>query len=172
MVKFNNLTMGIQNSIARTTDSLFQEYECNTGRQLLRAIRADSKERVAAAIETVRKEYMTAKVKNTHEKDFENMTRKVMRYLTRYYDVGEGMLHKKTPLQLAEECEAIEVVQYLTETLETLKRHRDKDDGLLGMTTAPKLNAAVGKIDKDRAELARERLKEYRDQYNDSKQKL
>jgi len=148
------------NKIGRATDELFKEYECNTGQKLLRGIKSNSKVQIEIAIEEARKDWMSSSIKTTAEQDFEDMTKKVLRYLTRNYDVGGGMFSKKTPVQYAKECEARDALAYLESTIASLENHRTPEERKTEIN-APVTTQLVGKIDSSRARTAKERLQAF-----------
>lgn len=150
------------NKLGRATDQLFKEYECNTGQKLFRGIKANSKVQIEMAIEEARHDWMSSSIKKSPEQDFEEMTKKVLKYLTRTYDVGEGMLHKKTPVQYARDCDATEAAAYLETTIVSLQNHRSPEERNTQIT-APVTTQLVGKIDGSRAKIAKERLQAFQE---------
>lgn len=139
---------------------LFKEYESNTGTMLIRAIKSNSRIQVEKAIEFARKELATPNLKKTHDEDYELMREKMNLYLTRKYDIGDGMLWKKTPLELAAMVEAVEAMEAIKESL--LKLSHTKEQKHINMDKAPAIQAAVGNIDQDRVALAKSRLQALR----------
>lgn len=152
------------NSIRNATDNLMKEYEISTGKLLLKAIAADSPEEIEKAISVARKELvnMRASVRVTHDEEFETMTKRMLKYLTQSYDIGEGLLFKKSPVNYAKSLNATEAVRYLEITIEKIISSDTTTDGRNTAISAPKTTAAVGKIDRQRVDLAKERLKELR----------
>jgi len=142
------------------TPEFMKEYEHNTGKLLLKAIRNDCKQQVENAVDFARKQLATPNMKLSHDEDYAIMTQKMTAYLTRKYDVGDGMLWKKTPVELAMAVEAHETVEYLKETI--LKLSQTKEQRHINTDRAPAIQAAVGNIDQDRVALAKSRLQALR----------
>ncbi len=147
-----------------------KEYEYNTGKRLLRAINSNVGSQVLEAIESARKELLSSDRHKSHDQDFDNMVKKMSLYLTRKYDVGEGKLlgGGKTPLELAESLHANQAVAVINEQLSILARNKASID-VLGNAVPMRESPMLGKIDKDRAIQARERLKQFQKQRNESK---
>jgi len=143
---------------------LFKEYENVTGTMLMRAIKSNSRMQVEQAIEFARKELASPNLKKTHDEDYEMMREKMNLYLTRKYDIGDGMLWKKTPVELATSLEANDALQAIRETL--LKLSQTKDQKHINTDRAPAIQAAVGNIDQDRVALAKSRLQALRNKDN------
>lgn len=135
---------------------LFKEHENTTGRMLIRAIKAGCKKQVSVALDSARKELATPNMKKSADEDYELMTQKMTAYLTRKYDVGDGMLFKKTPIEFAEAMNAPDIVEFINDTL--IKLSQTKEVKHINLDKAPGIQAAVGTIDQDRVALAKSRL--------------
>lgn len=142
------------------TADLFKEYESSTGKLLIKAIRNNNQKQVAEAIETARKQLATPNMSKTHEDDYNHMTSKMAQYLTQKYDVGDGMLYKKTPLELAISVESNNTIEYIKDVIFSLTH--TKYESHINLDKAPCIKAAVGTVDQDRVALAKSRLQELR----------
>jgi hypothetical protein len=149
------------NATTSVSDALFKEYESTTGKLLLRGIRNNNKKQVTDAIDFARKELATPNMKKTHEQDFAYMTQKMTAYLTRKYDVEEGILHWKTPLDYAKSLGSELVIEVLENMILQLAQ-KTNDEKEVNIDKAPSIKAAVGKVDADRVALAKARLQEMR----------
>lgn len=141
-------------------DKLFKEYEHKNGRLLLKGIRCNSAEQVEHAIDVARKELANPSLKNDHDQEFNMMIDKMKLYLTTTYDVGDGMLAKKTPLQFAKTCSSVAVIPVLERNIASLNQEEHT------RSTMPLTSSLVGKVDRDRVTTAKERLKELRNKGN------
>ena len=139
-----------------STDSLFKEYECSTGKMLLKAIRVNSQKQVEEAIEFARKQLINPSLKKSHDEDYQFMTQKILQYLTRKYDVGDGFLSWKTPVEYAMSTGANHTLDYLKDTI--IKLGRTDNAKRINAEKSPSISAAVGTIDGDRVALAKSRL--------------
>lgn len=145
--------------------NLFKEYESSTGKLLIKAIRNNSQKHVSDAVEFARKQLATPNMNKSHQEDYNEMVSKMMLYLTRKYDVGDGMLYKKTPLELATSVEANEgVIEFLKETIFSLTH--TKQESQINLEKSPCIKAAVGTVDQDRVSLAKSRLHVLRNKGN------
>jgi hypothetical protein len=149
------------NATTSVSDALFKEYESTTGKLLLRGIRNNNKKQVTDAIDFARKELATPNMKKTHEQDFAYMTQKMTTYLTRKYDVEEGILYWKTPLDYAKSLGSDLVIEVLENMILQLTQ-KTNDEKEVNIDKAPSIKAAVGKVDADRVALAKARLQEMR----------
>lgn len=100
-------------------------------------------------------------MKKSHEEDYEMMTQKMSAYLTRKYDVGDGMLFKKTPLELAIAVEANESAELIKYTIGKLSQTKEQNH-TINTEKSPGIHTAVGNIDQDRVALAKSRLQALR----------
>lgn len=149
------------NTVRAASDALFKEYEVSTGKLLFKAIRANSKKLVAEAIDVARKELANPNIRKNHEEDYIRMTEKMNTYLTRKYDVEEGFLNWKTPIEYAKDLGSEEVIPYIEEMIIQLNQKSDKERAV-NLDRAPSIKAAVGTVDADRVALAKARLQELR----------
>lgn len=145
-------------------EMLVKDYEHQTAERLIRGIKANSRRQMDEAFELARKELLTTNSKLAHDKEYEIMVKKMVAYLTRGYDVGEGMLFTKTPLDIAKEYHADEAVAFINEQLERLNKS-DVGAKAIGQQKV-KVSAAsvVGPVDKDRVAQAKERLQKFRNE--------
>lgn len=79
-------------------------------------------------------------------------------YLTRKYDVGEGNMNKKTPLELATKVGSIEIVEFLQNQINEIKRKLS----VLSTSGSSGVPGGMEKIDSDRVVLAKARLEAFR----------
>ena len=70
---------------------------------LLQGIRADSKKQLQSAIDLARSDLKKTHMHLDHDQEYVLMIEKIAKYLTKSYDIGEGILHKKTPIDYATE---------------------------------------------------------------------
>lgn len=143
------------------SNSLFKEYESNTGKLLLRGIKNNNKIQVENAIDTARKQLATPNLKKSHEEDYAYMAQKMTNYLTKKYDVGDGILYWKTPVDYAQALNSEHVIDYLKDMILQVSQKSNKQEEI-NIDKAPSIKAAVGTIDADRVSLAKARLQEMR----------
>lgn len=148
-----------------------KEYENVCGKKLIRAIKANSPTQLEESYEMAKKELLPRSKGTAHDKEYENMIRKMTLYLTRGYDVGDGMLFKKTPLQIAEEHHSDLAITFINRTLAELKKNEIAAEMLEEQGLKVKANSVVGDIDKDRVHQAKERLKQFQKDYEQNKKK-
>lgn len=151
------------------TDNLMKEYEHSSGKRLLRAIRANHAGNVRDAIEVAKKELLSNDRRKSHDQDYDNMIKKMTIYLTQKYDIGDGILFGKTPLELAESLFADEAIRAIQDELSILSKNKVAADILEQKGGQVRESPSVGKVDKERAVQARERLKEFQRQHNEKK---
>lgn len=148
------------NSVSKSAANLVTLSETTSGRKLLLGIKANSKTQILAAIEIVKKERIQANTGgDSHEKQYDAMVRRMLSYLTGEYDVGDGILFKKTPIQYARSLAADEAEQCIEDAIAQLKKEENTD----------KMSKTVGLVDADRVRQAKERLKEYQKTKNTAK---
>lgn len=144
-------------------EMLKKDYEYQTGQRLIRAIKANSRSQLQDAVDCARNEIQlhSKNVKIAHDKDYEDMVKKMIAYLTRGYDVGDGVLFTKTPLEIAEIYHCSDAAAFINENLELLSRSQVSSHVVAkqGLSVAPK--SSVGAVDKDRVHQAKERLKAF-----------
>jgi hypothetical protein len=141
--------------------SLFKEYESQSGNLLISAIKSSNKKKLEDAIEVARKQLITPNMKKSHEEDYKEMTNKILVYLTQKYDVGDGVLYRKTPLELAKSIGSDEITMYLEENIKKLEA-AVKATEVANTEKYEGISKNVGKIDKDRVSLAKSRLENFR----------
>jgi hypothetical protein len=148
--------MGNSNTVSSSsTFGIFREYENLSGKKLIEGIRHESTEFVKGAIETAKRECLKPVASNTNKTEYEDMVTIMLEYLTRKYDVGEGMMKKKTPIEFAKSVDAKDAELLIFATI--------KEYEGMQAEAKPRVSHAVGEVTKDRAELAKERLKAMRD---------
>ncbi len=140
------------NSASKSVSGMLASSETHSGRKLLNGIKANSREQILAAIEIAKKERIQSSAGGAdHEKQYDQMIKRMFSYLTGEYDVGEGILFKKTPIQYARSLAANEAEECLEEAIAALKKQENTD----------KVSKTVGKVDADRVRQAKERLREF-----------
>ena len=135
------------------------------GQKLIRAIKANSRAQLEECMEIAKKETLTNNLKSAHDKDYETMIKKMTLYLTRGYNVGDGVLFTKTPLQIATELGCDQSIAFINEKLAELSKvdlatkvMEDK------RATMPASHSAIGRVDRDRVNQAKERLKAFQNE--------
>jgi hypothetical protein len=104
--------------------ALYIGLEYNTGKLLLKAIRMDDEFTFKKAVDTAKKELQEQArndIEKEHDEDFETMNERMIQYLTRPYDIGEGILGKCTPDQFCVKNEASSVKLRLRDLLRELQ---------------------------------------------------
>ncbi|RYH30134.1 hypothetical protein EON65_06125 [archaeon] len=168
LIYFVVIIMG--NTVNQVSDAIHKDYEHKSGKRLLRAIQANVASQVQEAVDTARKELLSKDRTRSHDEDFNNYVKKMTYYLTREYQVGESLLFGgKTPLEVAESLHADQAIKVIKENLEILSRNNVSADILENKHIVVRESPTLGKIDKDRATLARERLKEMQRKHNETK---
>jgi hypothetical protein len=150
---------------------LVKEYEHIAGKKLIRAIKANSKMQMEESYEMAKKELLPKSKTSTHDKEYENMIKQMTLYLTRGYNVGDGVLFTKTPLEIAKEFHADQATEFINKALEQLNKNEIaaeilKEQGLKVTSTS-----VVGSVDRDRVQTAKERLKQFQSDYEANKKK-
>jgi hypothetical protein len=153
--------------------SLLRDYEHIYGKRLLAAIRLNSREEVERAIDIARREPrapFSVKInmrRSPERTDFDEMADRMTVYLTKGYDIGDGIFFTKTPLEYCTHLNAPDAAVTIREHLYRLgvidgavvrspqegTRVSDPATGNIGIE-----NIHVGLITHERAALARERL--------------
>lgn len=73
----------------------------------MKAIRENSKEGVRTAIETARQEFVKPISKKTsNASDYKDMVTSLINYIEKKYDIGDGPLFLKTPLEYCDHLKA------------------------------------------------------------------
>lgn len=152
-----------------TPPDILRDYEHTSAKKLIRAIKANSRTQLEDSFEMAKKELLPMSKGTTHDKEYENMIKKMTEYLTRSYDVGEGMLFKKTPMEIAEEYQADQAIVFIKQSLEHLQKNEIASKILDEKGMKVESSTSVGNIDRDRVQLAKERLKQYQKDYENKK---
>lgn len=145
-------------------EMLLKDYEHKTAQRLIRGIKANSRRQMEESYDAARKELLTANTKVAHDKEYEIMVKSMIAYLTRGYDVGDGMVFTKTPLEIAREYHADEAIAFIEEKLEQLQKSEvgSKEVSKRGVGVAP--TSSAGKVDKDRVAQAKDRLRQFQNE--------
>lgn len=151
--------------MGNTEISVFKEYEHQSGSLLLVAIKMNNRKKLQDAIDYARKQMITPNLKKSYDEDYKEMAEKMLTYLTRKYDVGDGLLHRKTPLEFAQSIGSDDVVELLNETIQKLQSSVDECT-TRNTEKYESISKNIGKIDKDRVELAKSRLEKLRGNAN------
>lgn len=133
----------------------FTSYENTSGKKLLVAIDLNNKEATQVAIDYCRSEF----TKKSYALDYDEMMEKMENYLTRHYNIGDGIIFRKTPLEYCEHKQAEESALVIKENLQILRGVNRKKCG--EENSAGRESATVGLITQERAVLAKERLKAF-----------
>lgn len=104
--------------------NMFHSYENRNGKLLLAAIKNDCLEEFHIACETARKEFVRPKTRSSNAAGFDDMLQGMYEYLTRPYDIGNGPLFTKTPLQYAEMLKSTKIIGPLTEKIKELEKSK------------------------------------------------
>ena len=143
----------------------WKEYEYKTGKKLLRAIEIDDVEQLDRCVELVKKELLKINYKISPDQEYDKRMENLTIYLTRFYEVGDGVVFKKTPLEYARDLKSESCMRYIQEKLALYSR---TDSSATVIKNAANINSQkietkqLGKIDNDRVKLAKERLIAYR----------
>lgn len=142
-------------------EMLLKDYEHKTAQRLIRGIKANSRRQLEEAFDSARKELLSNNTKLAHDKEFENMVKNMIAYLTRGYDVGDGALFTKTPLEIAREYHADVAIEFIEEKIAHLQKSEvgAKEIDKRGINVPA--TSSAGRVDKDRVALAKERLKQF-----------
>lgn len=160
------------NSSLNPVPDLLKEYEYNTGQKLLRAIKANSRTQMKECLDFVKEEIRSQNKtsKLAHDKDYENMMKKVTLYFTRGYDIGDGVIFTKTPLQYAESLQSDQAIAFLNDTLAELSRNETASKVIEDKrAVVVKEQSFMGKVDRDRVNQAKDRLKAFQNERNAKK---
>lgn len=145
-------------------DMLVKDYEHKTAQRLIRGIKANSRRQMEDAYDSARKELLSSNTKLAHDKEFEIMVKAMLSYLTRGYDVGEGAIFTKTPLEIAKEYHANEAIAFIEEKLEYLQKSEVGGAEVKKRGINVPSSTSTGRIDKDRVAQAKERLKQFQNE--------
>jgi hypothetical protein len=98
-----------------------------------------------------------------HDKEYEYILMKTKQYLTRGYNVGDGVIFTKTPLEVADMYSADQATAYMRDQLDQIQRRENSmkvNASSIPINTNEKA-ATVGVIDKARVAEAKERLRAF-----------
>ena len=163
--------MGNTSSNAGGSNNLiFSVKEHVSGKCLIAAIQLAStttNERtngVLKAIETARGELIKkSALNNSTDENYKIMLSKMLLYLTRKYNVGKGFT-KETPLEFANSLNLVDTVQLIQQHIDDLERSLSS----LSESGAKGVPGGIEKVESERVQLAKERLKAYREGRSDS----
>lgn len=136
---------------ANNVSKALEPSEYMSGKKLLNGIKANSPDQIEAAIEICKKERIQGNSGTNHEKQYDVMHQKMTNYLTGKYDIGDGVIFKKTPLEYAKSLANDEAVRCLERAIRDLEMTENKD----------KMTKTVGLVTSDRAATAKDRLREF-----------
>ena len=150
--------------------TIFKEYEHKTGRRLIAAIQANSKEATEAAIEFCRHEFTKPITSSTaNASDYETMHKRLENYLLTPKDIGDGMIFKKSPLELCKDLKSDVSAAIIIDHLNRLGVQLPSGTTALGSFINPDVkdrgveSVTVGFVNQERANTAKDRLKAFRD---------
>lgn len=140
--------------------SILEDHEHKSGRRLLASIRVNQRDVTQMAIDCARKEFAKhATGFLSVSLDYDEMSAKLEKYLTRSYDIGDGIIFTKTPLEFCDIIGSSESAAVIRENLQRISMVTNgKKDGAhpVGID-----NAVVGLVTHDRAALAKARLQAF-----------
>lgn len=141
-----------------------KDYEHKTAQRLIRGIKANSRRQMEESYDCARKELLSNNTKTAHDKEYEFMVKSMITYLTRGYEVGDGVIFTKTPMEIAKEYHADEAIAFIQEKLEHLQKSEvgGKEVSKRGINVAS--TSITGRVDKDRVAQAKERLKQFQNE--------
>ena len=143
---------------------LFPTREYDSATCLIAAIQAKKASSVQKALETARKElaaFKKSSLSNTTDENYKKMLDGMHKYLTRKYDIGQGVFAKVSPIEFAESMEGGDA----EEVLHILRTHlADVEKSLNALAPAGSSGRPGGieKIDSERVLTAKERLMSFR----------
>lgn len=140
---------------------LLKEHEYQSGQKLIRAIKANSRSQIESCMAIVKQELMSTTRSMAHDKDYEHVLTKTRQYLTRGYNIGDGVIFTKTPLEIAEMHNSDEAIACINELLDQLQRREDATKVNAASTRSSDKSSSGGAIDKARVAEAKERLKAF-----------
>ena len=163
-----------ESSSAPNAMKFFHDYEHKQGTLLVPAIKRNSVEDLEKALEVARKEFARPKTTGFNKAQYEEMVTKMLDYLTQTYDIGEGILFKQTPEIWAKNCSANEATIWLKSKIEYFEKLKNSapppaDSGSNSSSSSSSSSNSNGGANaesssSDRAALAKERLKAFRQQ--------
>lgn len=147
--------------------TIFKEYEHKSGRRLISAIKNNSRQETEDAIEFCRHEF-TKPLSGTiaNASDYDMMHKRLEQYLLSPKDTGDGIIFKKTPLEMCKDIGSNESGSVIIEHLNRLGVQLPT--GTTKFTAAPLdlkdrgvESVNVGFVNLERSNLAKERLKAF-----------
>lgn len=142
---------------------LLKEHEYQSGQKLIRAIKANSPNQLESCMSLVKQELMSTTRSMAHDKEYEYIQTKTKQYLTRGYNVGDGIIFTKTPMEIAEMYTADQAAAYLRDQLDQIQRRENsmKVNASTVPNNANEKSSSVGVVDKARVAEAKERLRAF-----------
>lgn len=149
--------------------SIFKEYEHKSGRRLIAAIKNNSRQEVEEAIEFCRHEFTRPLSGTTaNSSDYDVMHKRLEQYLLSPKDIGDGIIFKKTPLEMCKDKGSHEAGAVILEHLNRLGVQLPAGTLPSNFTAAPAdlkdrgvESVNVGFVNQERSTLAKERLKAF-----------
>ena len=148
-------TMGNKATQSSITANLFGDFEHCSGKMLIAAIRIDDSSGVQRAIETAKKEFAKPISSNVNKAEYDDMIENMRKYLTKGYDIGDGLIYTQSPIAFAKLLKS-------KRAEETIVRNLTELEGIIA-SGGVKVSSTVGEVSHERANLAKERLKAFRD---------
>lgn len=146
------------NSVDRP--SILEEYEHKSGKRLLASIQVNQRDITQSAIDFARKEFTKhASGFLSVSSDYDEMSAKLESYLTKKYDIGDGIIFTKSPLEYCDSIGSSESAAVIKENLQRVsmvtngKKQGSQPTGIESHT--------VGPVTHDRALLAKARLQAF-----------
>lgn len=134
------------------------EFEHISGRHLIEAINANDPKKLQNAINLAKSEFSKPVSNNMNKTDYDEMIEYMTKYLTKEYNVGDGILFVRTPLKYCSDKNAKDCEEVIRRNLDTLAQS--------GNPNQTKVSNTVGEINKERVSKAKERLKEFQKSRN------
>lgn len=159
------------NKLNPIPESLTKEYEHIAGKKLIRAVKSNLPAQLEESYELAKSELLPKSKSTAHDKEYETMVTKMITYLTRGYNIGDGILFTKTPLEIAEEYHADQSIRWINTKLEYLQKNEVGRKLLEDKEIKVKSTSAVGPVDRERVHSAKERLKQFQKEYEENKKK-
>ena len=158
--------MGNKQGIPST---IFKEYEHKSGRRLISAIKNNSRQETEDAIEFCRHEFTKPLSGTTaNASDYDTMHKRLEQYLLSPKDIGDGIIFKKTPLEVCKDKGSNESAAVILEHLNRLGVQLPTGTSPASFTAAPLdlkdrgvESVNVGFVNQERSNLAKERLKAF-----------
>jgi len=131
------------------------EFEHISGRHLIEAINANDTRKLQRAIDQAKAEFSKPVSNNMNQTDYDEMIEYMTKYLTKEYNVGDGILFVRTPLKYCADKNADECAFLIRKNLDTFAQTN------VGNPKQSRMSNTVGEINKERVSQAKERLKEF-----------